>query len=373
MQLDFHTSKVQELYNYLETSIFDIVCGHLKKQIGLAEGLDIQEWQVQALADTGQLTNEVLKRIAEVSGIAPGLIREAVYASGFEAKDTVDDYLSHRTTPPDYGMNMKLDAYVRQAVMNLENLVNQSLISNNVAAQIYADIINNVTAEVITGISTVDNAVSKIVNQWLDKGIPSGFVDKGGRTWSIENYARTTVTTAANNAYNQLMEDRTKEYGLTTFVVGSHPAARPACSKIQGQIADYRPMSEIPPGWPYRSVYDPYWEADYKRPHGHRGINCSHPHFPHDPEFDENNMTQYDPEEARQADEIEAGRKAKANSIRKAKKKLAAFEALGDEAKTKYYKNLLAKQRADMVQYTQSHGLKRDYSMERVDPRLASV
>nr|WP_265331541.1 phage minor capsid protein [Enterococcus faecium] len=50
--------------------------------------------------------------------------------------------------------------------------------------------------------------------------------------------------------------------------------------KIQGHVVDLRPISEFPPNWKYRSIYDPYWQAEYETAGGHRGVNCQHLHIP---------------------------------------------------------------------------------------------
>lgn len=369
-QLDFYGAKVQELYQYLEASLFEIICRNLRRQLeklGPDSDVSIPAWQIDALADIGQLNEDAIAKIAEVSGLTPDVVRQAVYSVGYDTIKEVDDRLTHRERPPiPAALQQRLDALVNQAVLNLDNLINQTLLTSNGVVGVYQDIISRAAAEASIGLTTLDQAVSRTVNEWLEKGIQSGFVDKGGRTWSIENYAKTAINSTINNAYRQGTQDRMADYGLYTVLIGSHPQARPACSLIQGHVVDLRPMAALPPGWKYKSIYDPVWNAHYKEPGGHAGVNCHHPHLVFDPEYMTNNMTQYDPEEARRADEIEAGRKAIANRIRKSKKKLMAYEALGDPAKTGYYKKLLNKQRKAMVQYVKDNDLKREYSLERV-------
>lgn len=364
-QLTFYTAKVEEVYAYLADAIFQDICKALKRQLDAGKDLTLSEWQVQALSDTGQLTQDVLNRIAEVSNVAPKLVRDAVYAAGFDTVKEIDERLSHRETPTNFTTEV-LQGLVDQARLNLDNLVNQSLISQNTAAGIYQDIISKVVAEVATGTLTREQAIAKVVNAWLDKGVPSGFVDRAGKTWAIDNYAKTVIKSTVNNAFNEVTKQRLNDYGLTTVLVGSHPLARPACAKIQGKVIDVRPMNQIPPGSPYRSVYDPHWNADYGLAHGHRGVNCAHPWLPFDPEFNENNMPQYDPQKAIEEEKIEQRRKAIANQIRKAKQKRMAFEALGDDKKVRYYDNVLNKSRARMVQYVKDNNLKREPSLERV-------
>lgn len=365
-QLTFYTSKVEEIYSYLADAIFQDICRALKRQLDAGASLSLAEWQVQALAETGQLNADVLARIAEVTKVAPGAVRQAIYAAGVDTADEVDKAMAHRDNIPANFTTETLNGYVSQAYMNLENLVNQTLIGQGTAATIYQDIISKVVAEVATGTLTREQAIAKTVNAWLDKGVPSGFTDRGGRTWSIDNYAKTVIKTAVNNTFNEVTKQRLEAYGITTVLVGSHPLARPACAKIQGQVIDIRPLAQVPYNSKYRSVYDPYWSADYGLAHGHRGVNCAHPWLPFDPEYHTNNQPQYDPEKAIAEEKIEQGRKRIASQIRKAKQKKMAYEALGDSGKVRYYNNVLNKSRKRMVQYTKDNNLKREYSLERV-------
>lgn len=66
-QLDFYGAKVQELYQYLEASLFEIICRNLRRQLeklGPDSELSIPAWQIEALADTGQLNEDAIAKIA---------------------------------------------------------------------------------------------------------------------------------------------------------------------------------------------------------------------------------------------------------------------------------------------------------------------
>lgn len=100
------------------------------------------------------------------------------------------------------------------------------------------------------------------------KGIKSTFIDKGGHTWSLERYIRTVLKSTLGNTFNQLRTDRMSEYGVHTVLVTSHMGARKACSKIQGHVVDLRRI--VPSSSKYKSIYDPYWQAEYGTAGGHR-------------------------------------------------------------------------------------------------------
>src|SRR5699024_12449337 len=75
-----------------------------------------------------------------------------------------------------------------------------------------------------------------------------------------------------SNTMDEVRKERMDEYNIHLVVVTSHMGAREACTRIQGNVVDLRPMEELPPNSKYRSIYDPYWKADYKESHGHHGF-----------------------------------------------------------------------------------------------------
>lgn len=361
-QLDFYSAKTQELYEYLEIRIFEIIADKLRGQLG-KDTANLAYWQVQALGEIGLINEETIRLLAEVTGVSEDVVRRAILSASDDAQLDVDGRLKHRPSVAENALiRERMDGLVSQATKNLDNLINQSIIGTGTASQIYTDIITKSVADVTIGIDTLDGAVAKTLNAWLDSGVPSGFVAKNGVRWNLQNYARTVINSTVNNAYRETTQLRAEQYDIHTVLVASHPQARLACTKIQGQVVDLRTVSTSG----YRSIYDPYWEAYYGTAGGHGGVNCRHPHLIFDPEFHVNNMTQYDPAEALKADQVEARRKALANRIRKTKRKIIAYEALGDEARVASNKKLLGKQRAVMVQYVKDNDLRREYSLEKV-------
>ena len=122
------------------------------------------------------------------------------------AEQIADDL--NTTTPSYNSVQETLANYAQQTFLDIDNLVNQTLLTtnmgNNATMRVYQRIIEQSVAEVTTGLKSPDKAVSDAVMKWIDKGIPSGFVDKGGHAWSIERYADTVMQSTTYRVYNEM-------------------------------------------------------------------------------------------------------------------------------------------------------------------------
>src|SRR5690606_31814723 len=111
----------------------------------------------------------------------------------------------------------------------LDNFVNQTLITTNMGegtvARMYRKIVEETTGRVLAGTITINQAVAETTIRWANKGIETGFVDRGGRVWTLENYAQTVIRSTVNRTYNELRMSRMQEYGVDLVLVSSLPDA----------------------------------------------------------------------------------------------------------------------------------------------------
>ena len=229
----------------------------------------------------------------------------------------------------------------------------------------FNEIINKTTAAFNSGLFTFEEALEKTIREWAQKGIRSTFVDKGGHTWSLERYARTVLKSTLNNTYDKLRKDRMAEYGVHTVIVTSHMGARQACSLIQGHVVDLR--ESVPSDSEYRSIYDPYWKADYGTASGHRGVNCAHLHIPYIPGVNENNQPKFDEKENAKVAELIKRQRALERQIVKLKKNQAVAEALGQTDSAKAWgQKVRAAQSAMRDLVNSNEYLSRNYAREKV-------
>lgn len=358
-QLNMTAEQTIDIYRELESEIFNIIANRLKNK-----GADsLLDWQMQKMSELHLVNNEILQLLSDYSGIASDEIRRVIIEAGHKCIDDVDSYMPKKLPKPhSNSIDIMMEGYVQQTFREINNYVNQTLISSNYRNTImlkYQDTMNKIAAKYMSGMYTLDEAIYKTVVDWSKEGIRSTFIDKGGHTWSMERYVDMVMRTTLQRTYNEVRSSRMAEYDVHTVLVSSHSKARPACAYCQGTVVDLRPPGRNTSG--YRSVY----EFGYGEPAGHRGINCTHMHFPFIPGVSENNQPQYDPEEAIENAGIEQGRQRISREIRQIKKELIVAKEL-DKDKVPEINNKLRAKQAKMREYVQKYNLKRDYQLEKV-------
>ena len=366
-QIDLWSWKMSELYNSLEGEIIRILVKRLNN--GYA---DISEWQIQALKDLGMYRKEVSDLLSQVTGVAESEIRGMFESVGGDIINDVDESIPYDPLPKPNDLDNIMRSYYNQCWSGLDNYVNQTLISTNygygsTATLAYTQTLSKVQALFNTGLHTLPEAIESAVSQLANAGIRSTFIDKGGHTWSIERYARTVLQSTLSNTYNDLRISRMSEYGVHTVVVTSHMGARKACSKIQGNVVDLRQASELPQDSEYRSIYDPYWQAEYGTPGGHRGCNCKHNWIVFMPGINTNNQPKFDEKENEEVRKLITQQRKLERSIVKCQKNKIVASEMGNKDGAKLWGQKLRGYRGRLQTLVDSNKyLSRDYSREKV-------
>lgn len=114
----------------------------------------------------------------------------------------------------------------------------------------YADIIGAVSAEMATGVMNTRQAVGEALQRFADQGI-TGFIDRGGHHWTLENYAEMAVLTAIERSTISGYVDTMQSYGYDLAVIDGHIGSCPICEAWEGVIVsvsgndrDYPSLSE---------------------------------------------------------------------------------------------------------------------------------
>lgn len=366
-QLDLWSSNMAHLYQSLEGELIRILIKRLNN------GHDnILDWQREKLQELHLFNKETVKVISQVTGIAESEIERMFESTGEKIIKDVDKELPYKSKPLPTNLSNVMKAYHDQVWSDIDNYVNQTLLSTNfgygtATTQMYTEIVNKTTAAFNSGIFTFEEALAKTIQQWAQKGIKSTFIDKGGHTWSLERYIRTVLKSTLSNTYDMLRKDRMSEYGVHTVVVTSHMGSRQACSKIQGNVVDLREMTELPPNWKYRSIYDPYWNAEYGTPGGHRGVNCQHLHIPYIPDVNINNQPKYNAKENEKVARLTNRQRQLERQIVKFKKNYMVSDALGQIENAKYWQQKIRANQAKLRELVDSNEyLSRNYAREKV-------
>lgn len=366
-QIDLWSGNMAHLYQSLEGEILRLVIQRLNK------GSDnIADWQLQKLRELHLFNSETTKLIAEVSGVSEKEVRKMFNNLGHSTIEDIDKLVASglHLKPLPNNIDEVLRAYYNQAWGDLNNYVNQTLLSTNYGygsalSKLYTDIINKTVAAFNTGLFTFEEALERTVRQWAQQGIKSTFIDKGGHTWSIERYVRTVLKSTMGNTYNELRTSRMSEYGVNTVVVTSHMGSRLACSLIQGHVVDLR--KNIPINSEYKSIYDPYWKADYGEAGGHRGVNCRHAWIPFIPGVNTNNQPIFSKAENDKVAALQKRQRELERRIVKFKKNKMVSEAMGNKLGAQSWQNSITATQAAIRKLVNSNEyLSRNYKREKV-------
>lgn len=366
-QIDLWSGNMAHLYQSLEGEILRLVIQRLNKS-----SVNIADWQLQKLRELHLFNSETAKLIAEVSGVSEKEVRKMFNNLGQSTIEDIDKLVASglHLKPLPNNIDEVLRAYYNQAWGDLNNYVNQTLLSTNYGygsalSKLYTDIINKTVAAFNTGLFTFEEALERTVRQWAQQGIKSTFIDKGGHTWSIERYVRTVLKSTMGNTYNELRTSRMSEYGVNTVVVTSHMGSRLACSLIQGHVVDLR--KNIPINSEYKSIYDPYWKADYGEAGGHRGVNCRHAWIPFIPGVNTNNQPIFSKAENDKVAALQKRQRELERRIVKFKKNKMVSEAMGNKLGAQSWQNSITATQAAIRKLVNSNEyLSRNYKREKV-------
>lgn len=364
--IDRWSENVAKLYESLEGEIIRIIARRLKKGYE-----DITYWQAQKLQELRMFNTEVVRLLSKVTKIGESEIKRMFEEAGKGIVQDIDKAVPFPKKPMPSNLDAIIAGFFNQAWGDIDNLVNQTLITTHygvgTAQRAYQGVLNQTAAMFNSGLYTFEQSLERAIMELAQKGIDSGLIDRGGHRWSLEGYVRNVLKSTLGNTYNTVRKDRLADYGIYTVVVTSHIGPRSACSKIQGNVVDLRRPEELPENWPYRSIYDPYWEADYGAPGGHRGVNCRHMHIPFIPGVSVNNQPKYDARLNERVREARDKQRRLERDIVKYKKNLMIAEALGSDS-ADYWRMMVRRKQKAMREHIERHSkyLSRNYAREKV-------
>lgn len=363
-QLNMYTEPLIGIYRHLEQDIFEKMTRRLITSKDYSAD-HVLQWQIERMQELRVLNDETIQTLSKTTGVAEKRIRDTVHDIGINTIETVDLEVrsAKELLPMPTDLDNMLESFANQTFREMDNYVNQTLITTHLGrgttARLYQNIVEETTSKVLAGQTTINKAVAETVTKWRTKGIETGFVDRGGNTWSMESYARTVLRSTANNTYNELRTSRMDEYDAEFVLVNSLPDAREACSYIQGGVASMKPVSSDSR---YPSIYD----FGYGEPDGIRGINCRHILTVYFPDINFNNEVQYDQEEAAARGEVTQGQRRIEREIRQSKQNLKLAEITGEEEVIDKYKKQIRHRQTKVRDYVKKHDLPRMYEREQI-------
>lgn len=350
--------KISEPIEQVYGNIVDALLVNLAKHFNTGKVLASQEWELQKLAELGQLTQESMEIIAKLTGQNGVLIQAALENAAAAATKDIEPELKKgvkagKIQAPaaenvlvSKSIKQSLNVYHLQAANKL-NLVNTTMLNStldlfkrvvvntvNIERQMKAaqEILNTAAGKVITGAESRTQALREALGQIHKEGI-TGFYDRAGRKWSPEAYVNMDTRTTVHNTAIESVKLRQEDYGVDIFRVSRHSGARPLCYPYQGKYYSWNDKSgTFTDGEGKRHRYSPLSSTSYGKPAGLFGINCGHHPITVIPGV---SIPRDMPEESKEENdriykESQQQRKLE-RDIRYAKQKAAMLDAAGDK------------------------------------------
>lgn len=284
---------IDSSYIDLESSLMQNIVRHLK---GWEQPIASDKWLLQKLAEIGKLNQENIKIIASMAGISQTAAERMLEDMAEAAVKAIDPGLQYlaRNNLAGEAVAASKSKHVEQAVGALKNqskdILNKcnttmlykardafkDLVGEIANKQEYLEIMNKEATAVVGGAEARQQAVTKCIREFNDKGIPA-FVDKKGRNWTPEAYVNMTMRNAASNTATEVAFARIKDSDTDLFLVPSHSGSRPKCAKDQGKIYSLSNKSGYTEDLNGRKTrYYPWNSSSYGKPDGIYGVNCGH-------------------------------------------------------------------------------------------------
>ena len=317
-----------------------------------SEALDLFNYQSRMLAQMGQVTRESADIIMQSLKGADDALRGALEAAIMEALKSEEPKLRMAAqkgllqgagiVPPEITPNQMqaFEYFYRQSADKL-NLVNTVMLEST--EQVYAatvsdaaariartqNILNVGAGEVVTGVSSWNQAMHDAVAKMVENGI-TGFVDHGGHKWSPEAYAAMDIRTTMFNVAREATWELNDQYGNDLYQVSSHNGARPLCYPWQGKVIS-RTDTERDVEDLYGNTVHVYPQSatSYGQAAGLFGVNCKHYPMTFIPGFSDIKGEPQDPEENEKTYAESQQQRALERRLRNEKRDLAVMKAQG--------------------------------------------
>lgn len=364
-QLNMYTEPTQHIYQSLEEEIFQMIAKRLRTSKNITKDTVFQ-WQAEKMSQLRLVNNETITSLSKTTGLAEKEIRNAIMSTGIDTIKSVDHELAnvYAKLPLPTLIDRNLESLVNQTFREMNNFVNQSLVTTNygtgTVTDAYRKIVEETTGKVLSGTKTVNKALSETVIKWGEQGINTGFIDRGGNNWTLERYAQQVIRSTVNRTYRDTHLSRMADYDVHTAIMTSLPDPREVCSHIQGHVVSTKPIAEN------ETEYESIYSYGYGTPAGTLGANCRHQLLAFIPGINTNNQRQYNEKEMTDNREDRQKQRYYENRIRKAKRSLKLAETVGDEETITKMKKLLSGRQASIREHIKASGRGRDYSREQI-------
>ena len=346
------------------------------------------DYQVKKLAEMGQVTRETEAIILSMLDGADAALADLLEESIRDGLKWVEKplkkaaekglllgagFLSPEVSP---NQMQAFRAFYQQSADKL-NLVNTVMLESTQEAYraTVADvafrmdrtqgILNTATGEVVSGVSSMNQAVRDAVQKMVDNGI-TGYIDHGDHHWSPEAYVTMDIRTTMANTGRAAVWERMEAYGDDLYQVSYHDGARPLCYDWQGKVISRNDLSRDVEDEEGNTVHVyAQSETTYGQAAGLFGINCKHYPIPFIPRFSRIRPPEQDKEANDREYKESQQQRTLERKYRYAKRDLMTAKARGDEEEITRQKIRVKNARTELNNFCEETGRARRSNRER--------
>jgi len=357
----------------------------------IAEGAPVTDtwnYQIRKLAEMGQVTRETEAIILgsmegadqALADVLEETIRESIKPIEKPLRMAAEKglllgggFLPPETAP---AMTQAFSAFYRQSADKL-NLVNTVMLEStqeayrNTIADIanrfetIQGILNTETGEVVSGVSTLNEAVRDAVRKMADNEI-TGFIDHGDHHWTPEAYVTMDIRTTLANTGRAAIFEQMDDYGDDLYMVSYHDGARPLCYPWQGKVISRTDNARVVTDLDGNKIQVyAQSQTSYGEPAGLFGVNCGHYPIPFIPGFSKPQEVQQTEKQAEKEYQESQQQRALERKYRYAKRDLMVAKARNDPDEITKQKLRVENARTELNDFCDETGRARRANRER--------
>lgn len=354
-------------YNKIEKELILKVIQRINIQHGIQGSA---EWYIKKLADMGALKKEVYDFIATETASTPDMIREMVENVSYLAIDftSYDKALALNVTDVnvrDIPLEQVLEGSY-DTISEQFNVVKTKAVEGTLQA--YKDTITKAHLEVSTGVYSYDESIRKGVKDLADKGITTATYIRGGQevNYGMEAIVRRNVMTGIGQVANNVNAKIVEELGAEHIATSEHLGAR---NKGDGHVNHEWWQGKVYKVNGFDRDYDNFYtHTGYGEIDGLGGINCRHTHWAYFPGISVPIERRIDDAENTRVYNLEQKQRQYERNIRKAKRRLQAYQEAKDDTGVKHSRKLIRSRQARLKDFIEENSdvLRRDYPREQI-------
>jgi hypothetical protein len=220
-----------EVYQQAELRLLDLI-GR-----AVADGVDTPQWQERQLIAVQKLRRQTKQLLVELEVAGSQAAEGAALAGYNRGAGLAGVDLANLGSSAGAAAFGGVDAGAVSSIVAAAQgqISSLGLVIASQQEAIYRDVVAQTGARMLTEGMTRRQASWDALQTWADKGV-TGFVDRGGRAWSMTSYAEMIARTAASQAIMQGHVDRLDDAGHDLVMISDAPEECEKCRPWEGKV-----------------------------------------------------------------------------------------------------------------------------------------